>query len=477
MKMPQPEISKRTTSVVLYLALGGLSFSMLQSLVAPALGTFAQDFGANTADVSWILTSYLLSASVATPIISKLGDMVGKRKMLIVALSFLFAGTVVAALAPSLPVLIFARFLQGAAGAVMPLSTGIARDLLPPAKVPTIVGLLSAIFGIGAGIGIVAAGPLVESFSWHALFWAPLIFIGLALAGAIFGLPNSGSAQKARLDLPGIGLLALSLVSILIAVSKGREWGWGQPSTIALIATGIISMVAFLIVENRSGHALVNLSLLKIRGVWTSNVVALTFGFAMFGTFVLIPTILQLPSESGFGFGASVSESGLFLVPTVLMMVAFGPIAGAISRRVGPKLPLVLGSAIAVLSYALPALVHDQKWQLSLSGALAGVGMGLAFSAMSNAIIESVPRTNTAESMSVNSIVRNIGSSVGTAVIATTLANFASSQGMPTDVAFTVGFWICTGVAVLALLASIFGPSKADRLANAKTQNVNDFPE
>ena len=153
------------TAIILYLSLGGLSFAVLQSLVAPALGTIGKDLGVSTSSVSWVLTAYLLSAAVLTPILGRLGDMVGKRKIIILVLALLLAGTVLAALAPTLGVLIIARVLQGAAGAVMPLSIGIVRDELPKERVSVTIGLLSAIFGIGAGIGIVAAGPIVEHLS------------------------------------------------------------------------------------------------------------------------------------------------------------------------------------------------------------------------------------------------------------------------------------------------------------------------
>ncbi|GAB3854379.1 MFS transporter [Dactylosporangium cerinum] len=180
-----------STLLVVYLSLGGLAFAVLQSLVAPAMSTIARDLNASTADISWILTAYLLSASVLTPILGRLGDMVGKRRVLIAVLAVLAAGTLLAALAPNLAVLIVARAMQGAAGAILPLSIGIVRDELPREKVAVTVGLLSAIFGVGAGVGIVGAGPIVEHLSWHWLFWLPLVLVVIALLGAVFGMPES----------------------------------------------------------------------------------------------------------------------------------------------------------------------------------------------------------------------------------------------------------------------------------------------
>src|SRR5947209_5934822 len=180
-----------TTLVVLFLSLGGLAFALLQSLVAPALPVMAKDLHSSTGDISWVLTAYLLAASVLTPILGRLGDMVGKRLVMLVVLALLAGGTMLAAVAPSLLVLIAARALQGAAGAILPLSIGIVRDELPREKVGVTVGLLSAIFGIGAGLGIVLAGPIVDHLSWQWLFWLPLGIIVVAFLGVLFGVPES----------------------------------------------------------------------------------------------------------------------------------------------------------------------------------------------------------------------------------------------------------------------------------------------
>jgi len=465
------------TLIVIYLALGGLSFAVLQSLVAPALATIGKDLDVATSDASWILTAYLLSAAVLTPVLGRLGDMVGKRRMLIVVLSLLLVGTVLAALAPNLGVLIIARALQGAAGAIMPLSIGVVRDVLPKGRVSVTIGLLSAIFGVGAGVGIVAAGPIVENLSWHWLFWLPTVLIVIALIGVIVGVPESLVKKPGRLDIVGTIILAVSLVSILLAITEGEKWGWGSFETIGLLALGAVTLAVFVIFELRVKNPLIDIRLMKSRGVWTAHIVALAFGFAMFGTFVLVPTLLQLPTAVGYGFGKTVSEAGVFLLPTVLMMVVFGPIAGMLVRRIGPKTPMVLGGALVTIAFVLPALAHGEIWQVVVSGLFTGAGIGLAFASMSNAIIESVPALQTGEAISVNTIARTIGSSVGTAVIAATITTHSTAQGLPTDDAFTIGFWVCAGVAVLATVAAIAAPSHRKLKEQALAHGVDDLPD
>ncbi|ROQ38692.1 EmrB/QacA subfamily drug resistance transporter [Frondihabitans sp. PhB188] len=472
------------TLVIVYLALGGLAYAVLQSLVAPALSTIGEDLNASTSNVSWVITAYLLSASVLTPILGRLGDMLGKRRILIVVMSLLLIGTLVAALATSLGVLIVARILQGAAGAVLPLSIGIVRDEFPKERVSTMIGLLSGIFGIGAGIGIVAAGPIVQHLNYHFLFWLPLILVVIALAGIIFGMPESPIRKPGRLDLVGTVILTVSLVSLLLAVSEGETWGWGDFKTIGLLAVGALAMVAFVLVELRVAEPLIDVRLFKIRGVWTAHAVALVFGFAMYGTFVLVPTLLQLPAFTGYGFGKDASQSGLFLLPTVLMMIVVSPISGALVRRLGAKPPLVIGGILLTAAFVLPALTHEHTWQILLSGILTGAGIGFGLAAASNAIIESVPKAQTGEAISANTVVRTIGSSVGTAVIAALISSHskvfttpAGSIALPSGDTFTIGFWACAGVGALAIVAALAAPGLRKRHDDAVAAGVDDVDD
>ncbi|RKR73459.1 MFS transporter [Frondihabitans australicus] len=473
-----------TTLIVVYLALGGLAYAVLQSLVAPALSTIGKDLGASTSSVSWVITAYLLSASVLTPIFGRMGDMWGKRRTLIVVMSLLLVGTLVAALAPNLTVLIVARILQGAAGAVLPLSIGIVRDELPKERVSVVIGLLSGIFGIGAGIGIVAAGPIVQHLNYHWLFWLPLVLIVIGLAGIVFGMPESNVRKPGRLDLAGTAILSIGLVAVLLAVSEGETWGWGDVKTVGLLILGAVALVVFVVVELRVKEPLIDVRLFRVRGVWTAHVVALVFGFAMYGTFVLVPTLLQLPTFTGYGFGKDASQAGLFLLPTVLMMIVVSAAAGALVRRFGPKPPLVIGGLFIAAAFVLPALSHAHLWQIVVSGILTGAGIGFGLSAASNAIIESVPAAQTGEAISANTVVRTIGSSVGTAVIAALISSqtkvFALPTGklaLPADAAFQIGFWACAGVGALAIVAAIAAPGLRKRLAAAHAAGVDDVDE
>jgi MFS family permease len=268
----------------------------------------------------------------------------------------------------------------------------------------------------------------------------------------------------------------VSLVSVLLAISKGREWGWGSAETIGLLALGAVAMVVFVLVERRMKEPLIDMRLMRIRGVWATDLVALILGFAMFGTFLLVPTLLELPAITGYGFGKSVSQAGLYLLPTVIMMVIFGPLAGLLDRKYGPKVPLFIGAVVVAAGFVVPALGHGELWQVVLSGSLTGAGIGFCFASMSNAIISSVPSAQTGEATSVNAIARTVGSSIGTAVIAAVITSHATPRGLPTDDAFTIGFAVCAGVAVLAIIAALLVPSARRRHAEAVATGVEDLP-
>src|SRR3954452_16353529 len=200
------------------LALGGAAFALLQSLVAPALPTIQHDLGTSATAVTWVLTAYLLRAAVCTPIIGRLGDIHGKERMLVFVLGVLAAGTLIAALAQTVEVMILGRVVQGLGGAVFPLAFGIIRDEFPRERVRTGIAMISAILGIGGGLGIVLTGPITEALSYHWLFWFPLIAILVSLVATWLVIPESPVRTPGRVNWLGAVLLSGWLVALLVAV-------------------------------------------------------------------------------------------------------------------------------------------------------------------------------------------------------------------------------------------------------------------
>ena len=447
------------------LAIAGASFALLQSLVAPALREIQLDLHTTTTGATWILTAYLLSASVATPIVGRLGDIYGKKKMLVSALCALAVGTAISALATSISVMIAGRVVQGLGGAVFPLAFGIIRDEFPRERVPTGIAMVSSILGIGAGLGIVLAGPIIETFDYHWIFWFPLVPVLIAAAGAAFVIPESPVRAPGSVNWNGALLLAAWLVCLLVAVSEGSTWGWSSGRVLGLLAAAAVLLVVWIRVESASSGPLVDMRMMRLRGVWTTNLSAMLIGFGMFGSFVLVPQFVQMPSSTGYGFDASVTEAGLFLFPSTVAMLLVSPLAGKLSYALGSKLPLMLGALVSASSFVLLAAAHSHRFEIYVATCLLGVGIGLAFSAMANLIVEAVPREQTGVASGMNTIMRTIGGALGSQAAASVVASSAVEGGLPTVDGFTAAFALSAVAMLAAFAAAVAVPARERRSA------------
>jgi EmrB/QacA subfamily drug resistance transporter len=455
----EPEHRQHYNLTFAVLVLAGCTFALLQSLVAPALPEIQRDLHTTPTAVAWVLTAYLLSASVLTPIIGRLGDMFGKEHTLVASLSVLGLGTLVAALAHSIEILILGRVIQGAGGAVFPLAFGIIRDEFPRHRVARGIAFLSALLGIGGGAGIILAGPIVDALGYHWLFWFPLIMVIVAVIATIMFVPESPIKTPGRINWLGAALLAAWLVCVLIAVSEGSNWGWSSTKTVGLFLAGAILAVVWVRNESRAAEPLVDMKMMRIRGVWTVNAAAFLVGAGMYSSFVLIPQFVSEPSSSGYGFGASVSQAGLFLAPSTLGMLLLGPVAGRLSERVGSRVPLILGGLTTTLSFVLLAVAHSEHWQIYLASAILGAGIGLAFASLANLIVEAVPPEQTGVATGMNTVMRTLGGSVGGQIGASVLAGSVVA-GVPTEAGFTSAFAIAAGACALATIAALAVPRR-----------------
>jgi EmrB/QacA subfamily drug resistance transporter len=435
------------------LAIAGIAFALLQSLVAPALRTIQEDLHTTTTAVAWVFTGYLLSASVATPIVGKLGDMFGKKRMLVITLAVVAVGTLVAALATSIGVLILGRVIQGAGGAIFPLAFAIIRDEFPPERVPTGIALISALLGVGGGLGIVLAGPITEHLSYHWLFWLPLVaVVGAGVAAAVV-IPESPIRAPGRIDWVGGILLTAWLVTLLVGVSEGPAWGWASARVLGLFALTAVLVVVWVQTEKHIESPLVDMRMMQLPAVWTTNLTALLLGFGMYSSFVLIPEFVELPKAGGVGFGSSVTEAGIFLLPATLGMLAVGPLSGKLAQSLGAKVPLVTGCALTALSYTLLAVAHRNGWQIYLATAFMGAGIGFAFGAMANLIVAAVKAEETGVATGMNTIVRTIGGSLGSQISASVVAS-------ATNTAYTTAFAISAAAVGISVLASLAVPGR-----------------
>ncbi|MDQ6775410.1 MAG: MFS transporter [Actinomycetota bacterium] len=467
--MTEPDSKRVRPNVTLaVLCLAGVAYAALSSTVVPALPSIQHSLHASESGVTWLLTGYLLSASVGTSILGRLGDMYGKERVLLWTLVVLVGGTLLGALATSLPVMITARVIQGAGGGIFPLAFGIVRDEFPREKVAGSIGILSSILGVGGGLGIVLAGLIIQHLSYHWLYWIPLIVIVVSAVCTWRFVPESPVRVPGRVNWLAAALMSVGISVILIAVSETIGWGWGSARTLGLIAVGALICVAWVLVEVRSREPLIDMTMMRIRGVWTTNVAAFLLGAGMYSSFIIFPQFAQLPKSTGFGFGASTLVSGFYLLPATLGMIVLGTAAGAISRRWGSKVALLIGSAFTAGSFLLLALAHGHPYDLLIAATLLGIGMGLAFAALGNLIVQAVPPHQTGVASGMNTVMRTLGGALGGQLSATFIAHNVA-HGLPTVTGFTDTFVMATAFLVACFVAGLLVPGAVSLRSRTST--------
>lgn len=447
--------------VLAVLVIACTSFALAQTVVIPAVPAIAESVGTSTAAASWLLTAFLLSASVATPVVGKLGDIHGKGRVLSAVLLIFSVGGVLNVFADSIGVLIAGRVLQGVAGGVFPLAFGIVRDTFPRDKVPGALGLVSAVFGIGGGIGLPLSGVILDHLDVTWIFWVNLIALPAAVA-AYKIVPASPPAPRTRIDWLGAALLSVALTSLLLGVSQSSSWGWGSPSVIALVAGGLAVGGVWVAVESRIREPLIRMDVLRKPVVAATNLAALLIGLAMFASFLTIPQFAQTPERFGYGFGASVTSAGLLLVPISVAQLIAGAYVGKLEARYGSRIVLALGTLLSAASFTTMALAHGSPWDFVAAGALFGAGLTFSLASMANLVVSSVDRTEVGIATGLNTVTRTVGGSFGAAAAATILATHTVGGGaVPTEGAYTATFAVSAGAALLAFAATLLVPTVA----------------
>src|SRR4051794_31293484 len=456
-----------TRVVFLSLLLAGMAFALSQTVVSPALPEIQHTFHADASSAAWILTGYLLAASVATPIIGKLGDLFGRGRVLTVVLLVFALGSAVCALAGSLGLLIVGRVIQGAGGGIFPLAFGIIRETFPPERVATAIGGISATFGIGGGVGLVIAGVIVEHLGPSWLFWLGMMALPAAFAISRY-VPREATRADARVDWLGAALLSVALASLLYGLSKANEWGWGDSRTLAFALGGLAVGALWVWVETKVDQPLVDMQVLRRRPVLMTNITAVLVGFSMFASFLLIPQLAQTPKHYGYGFSASVTGAGLLMLPATMVMLVSGPFAGRLATRYNSRLPLVLGTGFGALAFIVYAVAHDSIWQLCVGGVLLGIGIGFSFASMANLVVEAVPRDEVGVATGINTIMRSLGGALGAQLVASLLTGKTiANSAIPTESAYTDAFIVAAIAAALPMAAALAIPNPRRRQPQA----------
>jgi len=455
----------RATALLAVLALAGTVFAMMQALVIPALPQIQASLGINADSAAWISTAYLLSACILTPVIGRLGEVAGKRRMMLASLAAFAAGTVVCAVAGNLTELVAGRVIQGAAGGIYPLAFAIISERLPRERVPGSIGLVSSLLGIGGGLGLVLPGPIMTRLSYHWLFWLPLIVIAAAFVLAARYIPADGPAEAgARVPWRSCLLMAAGLSAVLIAVSESATWHWANIRTLGLLALGAAALLAWGRAEARGSSPLVDMSLMRLRGVWTANAAALLTGIGMYASFLIIPELVQAPARPGYGFGASVTGAGLFMLPTAAVQLLLGPASGLLHRRFSSRAQLIAGQLACAAGFAILATWHDAPWQVYAATSVLGVGFWLCLVALPNQVVSAVPAARTGSATAVNTVVRNAGGALGAQLAAAIIVSSAQAgTGAPAASGYIGALILCAAATCAGALVACATPRKNPR--------------
>ncbi|MER6950790.1 MFS transporter [Nonomuraea sp. NPDC000554] len=434
--------SKNPWPAVVSLAFAASIAALQNTAVVPLLPVLQRELNASLAAVSWTLTISLLVSAVATPLLSRFGDMYGRRPMILGALALLVAGSVMAALATSLTWLIVARVLQGFVAALVPLSIGVVRDVLPRQQLATGIGVLSATMGFGSGGGMILAG--VTSGDYHVLFWVTGAIAVVAGVLVAFLVRDTAPAGKGRPDLLGAFLLTVWLVALLLGISEGGSWGWTSPGVIGLFAVALVVALAWVAVERRVAEPLVEMAMLVQRGTVGATVASMLLGFAFFTCMTGISGFTQAP---GFGFGASTLQVGVYLLPSTVLMLVISLFSGRFMRRFAASSLVATGSAVVGASALWLVVAHETSGDVYVATSLLGVGLGVGYAALGTMAVEHVEPGKTALAAGVNALVRIVGGSTAGAVIAAVLAALPGVRGYQ---------WVFAVAAVAGLVAALF---------------------
>ncbi|MHA6966908.1 MFS transporter [Glutamicibacter bergerei] len=460
--MPIRSVPSWATTTVL--ALCGMVVALQQTLVVPLLPDFPVILGVSAEDSSWLVTATLLSAAIFTPVISRMADMYGKRKMLILALAVMTAGSLVAAIGGSFGSLIAGRAMQGFASSLIPVGISVLRDELPKEKVASAVALMSATLGIGSALGMPMSGLLYNAYGWESLFWVSAALGLVFLVGVLLLVKESKITTPGRFDIAGALVLSVLLTAALLAISKGASWGWTSPLTLGLFALSLALLAGWIPLQLRVNQPMIDLRTAVKRPVLLTNVSSFFLCVAMFVNMLITTQQLQIPEQTGYGFGLSVLVAGLAMVPSGLAMVALSGAAGAMLNRWGGKPTIIFGGAIMALTYIARVFLDDAVWQIIVGATLVNVGVAFSYAAMPTLIMSAVPITETASANGVNALIRSLGTTVASALTGLILATMVVEYNgvpLPSLNAMHLSFWLAALAAIIGIGIALFIPSSS----------------
>lgn len=448
-------------AIIAVLALGGITASITQSMVVPLIADLPHILDTSSSNAAWVITATLLTSSVFTPVSGRLGDLYGKRRMLLVCTVPLIVGSVICALATSLIPMVIGRCLQGMGMGMVSLGVSALRELLPPERLGSGIALISSSLGIGAALGLPVSATVIGNANWRVMFWATAV-LAAVIALLIWRIvPPTPGRPGGRFDYVGAMGLSTVLVCLLLAVSKGADWGWGSGLTLGLIAAALSIVLVWGWWELRTEQPLVDLRVTARPTVLMTNIASIVLGLAMYAQSLILPQLLQLPKETGYGLGQSMLSMGLWMAPAGLMMMLTSPLGARLSAARGPKTTLVAGALVMSFGYGSSVFLISDPWTVTLVSCICMTGLGLAYGAMPALIMGAVPASETGSANSFNTLMRAVGSSVCAAMVGVVLAHMTTDFGgrtVPSEAGIHTGMLIGCGLAFAAAVIAMMIP-------------------
>ncbi|MCQ9134161.1 MFS transporter [Streptomyces hilarionis] len=454
MGAPAPHLTARPGAVIATLAFAGTTAAIMQTLVTPLIAELPQILDTSSSNAAWVITVTLLVAAVCVPVVGRLGDLVGKRRMLLACSVPLVVGSVVCAFASDVVTMIVGRGLQGMGMGMVPLGIALLRDVVPAERLSGSIALVSASMGIGGAIGLPLAAAVAQYANWRVLFWGSAALAAVVAVLIFLLVPDVPAGAKGqRFDLPGAIGLGVGLVALLLAVSKGADWGWASVTTLGLFALAVVALLAWGRWEVRTTDPLVDLRTTARPRVLLTNLASVFVGFGMYASMLVMPQLLQFPEATGYGLGQSMLAAGLWIAPGGLMMMLVSPLGGKLTNARGPKVTLVCGALVLAVGYFASMALIGSAWGVMLVTVITSSGVGLAYGAMPALIMSSVPITETAAANGFNTLMRSLGTSIGSAVIGVILSQMTTTLGghtLASEAGFRTALLVGGGLALVS---------------------------
>ncbi len=427
---------------VVVLCFGGLGAALTQTLVIPIQSELPLLLGTSAANASWVVTATLLAAAVTMPVVGRLADMFGKRRMLILSAGILAVASAMCALADSLVPMLIGRAGQGLAMGFIPVAISLIREITPPRMAGGATAAVSATMGVGGAIGLPLSAWIVEVGSWHALFWMSTAIAVVVLVAVAVLVPPVRDAAGGRLDIAGALLLAIGLVAFLVGISKATTWGWADARTIGAIVAGVVVLIVFGLFELRQDDPVVDLRATAKPAVLLTNLAALAIGFGMMAQSIAVPQLLQMPEATGYGLGQSILAAGLWMAPGGLMMMFFAPVSSRLMRSLGAKVTLMIGASVLGAGYVVAFFLMSAPWQLLVASCVICAGVGIGYAAMPTLVLDASPAEEAASAVGLNALARSVGTTIASAVMVTLMTSSTIDLG-GVEVPSERGFQLC----------------------------------